>query len=247
MTVQLLGRSNVFRLARVVVMSGNKSPSKLTEVMRRRWKKAEFRSLIHRPPVLGKARKTNVMKTLVVYYSFTRNNELLAKAIRQSLSCDIYRVEVIKPRSSFSALLDGVFRRKTRVKPCPYTLANYDHIVFVAPIWAGQIPGPLKTFIQMEKENIHRYSFITVCSGAPGQKENVVKSLTHAVGHRPTHTTELWIKDLLPGEERDSIASVTGYRISQRDLEWFAPELDVFLQPLKERRARRTRGVPELA
>lgn len=182
------------------------------------------------------------MKTLVVYYSLTRNNELLAKAIRKRLNCDIYRISEAS-QNGFSMLVDTLLKREPRIEESPYTISNYDQIIFVAPVWDGDLPGPVKAFLKRERNHIQHYSFITLCTGVEGQRDKIVATLTQLVGREPVRATELWIKDLLP-EEEHSFIETTDYRIRKRDLARFSDEIESFLHPHE---AARRRLVPEPA
>ena len=46
------------------------------------------------------------MKTLIVYYSFTQNNEALARMLQTRLDCEMLKIETVKRRSTFSIFLD---------------------------------------------------------------------------------------------------------------------------------------------
>lgn len=174
------------------------------------------------------------MKTLVVYYSFTRNNELLARTIQKRLNCDIYKIEETGKRTGLKILIDLVFNRKPRIKQHPHTISSYEQCVFVSPIWAGKIASPLKTFLLQEKYNINRYSFITLCGGGSGeQKDKLVKRFTKLLEQEPGLVQELWINDLLPQEKKNTIKYTSGYRIQSSDLEKFDREIDDFVNSLE--------------
>ena len=166
------------------------------------------------------------MKALIVYYSFTENNEKLAKHLRKFLNCDIVRLETIKRRSGLSIMLDLMFHRSPALKTVPYYLRDYDHVIFIAPIWAGKIAMPLRTFLKKEKANIKRYSFITLCSGTPGQKDKIEKELTSVLNIMPENVIELWINNLLPADKKDTIKYTSGYRIQPDELWKFEKELE---------------------
>lgn len=170
------------------------------------------------------------MKTLIVYYSFTANNEKLAKYMRQQLNCDIAKIETIKKRTSLSILLDLMFNRKPAIKPVPYSLQDYDHIVFIAPIWAGKIATPLKSLLIYERLNIKQYSFITLCGGRVGQKEKIQKELISIVQRPPLKLLELWINDLLPAGQRDTIKHTSGFRIEPDGFGKFERKLKEFIK-----------------
>lgn len=174
------------------------------------------------------------MKTLIVYYSFTRNNEMLAKALQQRLECDIHKIEEVKPRKNISIFLDLLFNREPTIRPTPCLVSLYDQCIFVAPIWAGKIASPLKAFLKEEKYHINRYSFITVCGGNAGQKEKLVKSLTQLLEQPPGAVQELWINDLLPKDKKNTIKYTSGYRLQSGDLKKFDPAIDKFVSGLAD-------------
>lgn len=172
------------------------------------------------------------MKTLIAYYSFTNNNELLAKAIQKKLNCDIYRIEEPTKRTGFRIMLDLILKRTPKIKPHPYSISAYEQCILMAPVWAGKVASPLRTFLLQEKNHINRYSFITICGGAPQQREKLIADLSELVGQRPTSVQELSINDLLPEEQKNS-KSISGYRVQLRDLDKFNSTIDDFLKGLE--------------
>lgn len=169
------------------------------------------------------------MKNLIAYYSFTENNKKLAEFLGKKLDCDLVRIETAGRRNGFSILLDLLFNRRPEIKPVRYYLRDYDHVIFIAPIWAGKVAMPLMSFLAEQKANITRYSFLTICGGKPGQKEKIHKELSATVGKPPVNTVELWINSLLTTEKKETIKSTTGYRIEPDDFEVFAKDLEAFL------------------
>jgi flavodoxin len=166
------------------------------------------------------------MKTLIAYYSFTQNNEKLAKHLQRQLNCDIAKIETTKSRTGLSILLDLVFRRKPEIKSMPYYLHDYDHLIFVAPIWAGRIAMPMKSFLVNQKHDIKQYTFITLCGGgSPGQKEKIQNELVATLEKPPLRLLELWINDLLPAEKKDTIKYTSGFRIEADGLAHFESQL----------------------
>jgi flavodoxin len=169
------------------------------------------------------------MKTLIVYYSYTQNNEQLAKKLHRKLGCDILKIEELKRRTRFSIFIDLIFNRKAAIKTNPCSLRDYDQVICVAPIWAARIPSPLKTFLLAEKNNIKRYSFLTLCGGVIGQKEKIEKQLTATLGKKPSSLAELWLNDILTKEKKATIKNTIEYRVDQKDLALFEPTINDFL------------------
>lgn len=177
------------------------------------------------------------MKTLIVYYSFTQNNDVLAKNIQRKLGCDIHRIEEKKRRTGFTILLDIIFNRTPEIVEYYHPINLYEHYIFIGPVWAGKIASPLRAFLSEEKDVIKRYSFITVCGGNAGQAEKIKKELVKIVGHAPDVLTELWVNDLLPDDRKNTIKYTSGYRLTEMDLETFRPKIDKFLESIPRKGA----------
>jgi flavodoxin len=171
------------------------------------------------------------MKTLIAYYSFTQNNEKLAKHLQRRLNCDIVKIETTKNRNGLSILLDLIFKRNPEIKPVPYYLQDYDHVIFIAPIWAGRIAMPMKSFMTQERLNLEQYSFVTLCGGNAGQKEKIEKELVSIVGKSPVRFLELWVNHLLPADRKNTIKDTSGFRI---EADGFGPFEEQLIDFIKE-------------
>lgn len=168
------------------------------------------------------------MKTLIAYFSFSGNNEVLAKELQTLLGCDIYQITELRKRVGISILFDIIFKRNPKIKKTDIQINQYDHIIMVAPIWGGRIANPLKSFIKQEKENIKEYSFITLC-GAGGNK-HLADELTRLTGKKPVSIRELAVNDLLPVERKDKIKYTSGYKVQLQDVKAFKKSIENFLR-----------------
>jgi flavodoxin len=172
------------------------------------------------------------MKVLIVYFSYAGNNEILAKEIQKKLLCDTLQILDSNKRNGFTILLDILFDRKPSIQSYEKNIKTYDHIIFIAPIWASKIASPLKSFLRLEKNNIPQYSFITACSGYAGQKEKIAKDLIRLIEKQPTIVTELWINDLLPADQKNKIKYVTPYRLQPKDLVVFEAKIEKHIRAI---------------
>jgi flavodoxin len=123
------------------------------------------------------------MKPLIVYYSFSNNNALLANALQDRWQCDSVRLEERFLRTTWGLVLDGIITRRTRIKPVDIDWEQYDFLLLVAPVWTGRIPPALRTFIHKYKAQFPDYAFVTLC----GQGDNIKipAELTRTIGHAP--------------------------------------------------------------
>ena len=63
----------------------------------------------------GETQTAVLMKTVIVYYSFSGNNESLAKELRLRFGCDIIKIIEQKRRTGFTILLDLIFNRESKI------------------------------------------------------------------------------------------------------------------------------------
>ena len=87
----------------------------------------------------------------------------------------------------------------------------------------------MKSFLEQEKFNIQKYSFITLCGGAPGQDIKLKRELAKILHKEPFRLTELWVNDLLPEERRNTIKYTSNYRVIPPDLEFFEAKIKQFV------------------
>ena len=85
------------------------------------------------------------MKTIVLYYSYTGKTKVLAAEKANELNADIEEITEIKRPSMFKAFIVGapyaLKRKKAKINQIKSDLSNYDKIIIMAPVWAGN-PAP---------------------------------------------------------------------------------------------------------
>ncbi|MBL0741036.1 flavodoxin family protein [Chryseolinea lacunae] len=176
--------------------------------------------------------KCVLMKTIIVYYSFSGNNEQLAKHLHEKLNCDILQLETVRKRGPLSIFLDILFSRSPAIQPRNWSMARYDRFIFVAPVWAGKMASPLRTFLREESKFILHYSFITVCGGGQNnQREALEKELASILETPPERVAELWVKEMLEVKKMDADKFTSAYRITPKDLMYFSRKIDDFVKP----------------
>ena len=167
------------------------------------------------------------MKTIIVCYSYTRNNLVLAGEILVRTGGTLFVIEERKPRSKFTILFDLMFNRVPRIKDFPYLPDQFDHYILVGPIWGGKIASPLKAFINKAGSRMPSYSFITVCGGAPNQKEKITNELATLVHKEPLMVTELSLSEYL-GHPK----GILDFNINKEQLSFFDSKIDEFLEEI---------------
>jgi menaquinone-dependent protoporphyrinogen IX oxidase len=168
------------------------------------------------------------MKTIVIYYSYTQNNEKLARFIQNKLKCDILKIEEFKKRTWLTIFLDLLFKRLPSIKTAPCSLSSYDHVVFIAPIWAAKLASPLETFIRSERSSVKSYSFISLCGGAKGQLAKITSQLKDILMKDPEAVADLSVLDVVPEGK-----SPANYRLSENDIQIYSERISDFLTQLQ--------------
>lgn len=169
------------------------------------------------------------MKAIIVYYSYSGNNEALAKELRLRFGCDIIKIEERKRRTGLTILLDLLFKRESKILEPDVFLDEYKTVIFIAPIWDYKIATPLASYIKKEKEHINSYAFITVCGGRPGQKQKIIDQLYKLTSKNPIAVEEIQVNELLPPEQKGQVKFVTPYRIKDEDLGVFKKPIQGFV------------------
>lgn len=157
---------------------------------------------------------------LIVYFSFSGNNEILAYDLAKDLDTDILQITEPKKRGMFRIVLDMLFNRFPRINELKIPWEKYNHVILLAPIWNYQIAHPMKSFLRKEKEHLKNYSFITLCSGRESQKEKIETQLRKLTTFKPSAVIEFEIRKLCTSEEQN----VEPYKVTNHDLAKFKKE-----------------------
>ncbi len=157
--------------------------------------------------------QTIVMRILIVLYSFTGNNRLLARHLAERLGAEVVEVDEPHQRTVFTILLDLAFGRIGQIVPLCIQPADYDHLLFIAPLWNRHIATPMRAAMRQLAPQIGDYSFVTLCGGdRPFQHETVRRDATAAVGRPPAQQKLVWVE-----KQR---------AVTEDDLDRLKPEID---------------------
>jgi hypothetical protein len=165
------------------------------------------------------------VRLLLLYYSFSGNNELLAKHLAARLACGAEAVVETKTRRPITILWDMILRRRPEIHRLRASAAAFDHVLFIAPLWNKGIAYPMVSAIRQARDDLRAYSFLTLCgSERPGQREHVVRELQKLTGKAPSHVWDLHVDDLASSDERGRAG--TSELITADDLPAFRGVLD---------------------
>lgn len=166
-------------------------------------------------------------KILLIYYSFSGNNKLLADHLAGELRSQTCAIVEKSQRTALTIFFDVFLKRTPKILPLDKKIADFDQVIFLAPLWAGKIASPLKALLKQEKSSIKKYYFITLCGGyeKKDQLEKVNEELLGLVGKPAAAMFEIDISDLFPPEKKTHIRTISGYHLKKDDLNKFAGQI----------------------
>lgn len=163
-------------------------------------------------------KKTENMKIIVISYSLTGNNEALAKRIASGFSAKHVSISETKPRTNFTTILDLLFNRTPHVNPIVNNVEGYDLVIFVGPVWMGQVATPLRAYFRNLKTRLGKYAFISISGGANGSNPQLAEDLKKRLGKEPLALIDLHIADLLPTHPKPTRKDTMAYHLKERDI-----------------------------
>ncbi len=169
--------------------------------------------------------QSRIMNTVIVYYSFSGNNELLARHLQQQSGADLVRIVEIKRRTTWTIFLDMFLHRLPRIHLPKIHPGQYDHFILLTPIWMGRVASPMRTFLKQESDIINSYSFISLCGGS---NPDLRKELTRLIGKAPLRMTELTTSAVRGTRSAEQLETME-HQLAEQDLVAFEQELSEFL------------------
>ena len=159
------------------------------------------------------------MKTVIMSYSLTGNNEALAKSIAGELKVEHIRITEPKKRTKGTIVADLVFGRTPQTEPKPQIMSAYDLIIFVAPVWIGHPAFPIRPYLKQLKKHPQKYAYVSLSGGSLNDNPGLANVLKRRTGVEAEAVIDLHITDLLPPEPKPTPDAITKYRLTEQDLE----------------------------
>lgn len=173
------------------------------------------------------------MKTLVVAYSWTGNNRLLAELTAAKINADLVFVEEKKRRSMLTILFDKIFQRLPAIRDIGANVASYDRAVLVSPVWMGKISTPMRSFITGNAGVIRSWALLSIGGGADGPNPEFLPDIVRMMGRQPDASLELHLARLFPADYAVRRKDTMARKIRPEELEKnFGHALDAFCAQL---------------
>lgn len=163
------------------------------------------------------------MPPVILFYSFTGNNRLLAETLAGRIGCSVVEVTETRPRKPLRIAFDLALRRFPPI--APFELPDYDRLIVIAPLWNRWIAHPMRTALRGLGRGIGPYAFASFSGGVrPGQVDFVDDQLLKLTGRAAEKHWALYVEELVPEKIRGT-PLVSDYRVKPEELTRY-PEVD---------------------
>lgn len=155
------------------------------------------------------------MKTVVISYSRTGNNQTLAEAVAAELSADHVTITMPGEKSFFSIGMDMLLNRTPKVIAANEKPGDYENVVFVGPVWMGQIASPLRSSFKKHRNKLQQYAFVSISGGADGPNTKLTAELKKRFGKDPAAVVNFLIAEMLPADPKPTREQTEAYRLDE--------------------------------
>lgn len=159
------------------------------------------------------------MKTIVVSYSLTGNNNRLAESVAKGLQAEHIAVTEEKKRAMGTIVADFLLCRTPKTKPGGDALAGYGAVLLAGPIWMGGVATPLRAYMKRVRKMGCPYAFLSISGGADSTNPKIPAELARRVKRAPAAVLDLHIADLLPREPKPTRETTSVYRLTPEDVQ----------------------------
>ncbi len=131
---------------------------------------------------------------VVIYFTHTGNNQKVAHHFKNLLNSNILQIKDRMKRNFFRDSFYAIIKKEVQIELTGNDLGNYKEILIVTPIWAGNVPAPIYTFLKRHQKDLNTKTlyFISV-SGFGEKNKKVLETLKRKLGME--FKGSLFIKD----------------------------------------------------
>jgi len=91
-------------------------------------------------------------KPLIVYYTLTGKNKIIAEELKKQLNADIAELKTVSERSGIWGFVvsgyENIFDKDADLQPFTADLTDHNPIILCAPIWMQKISSPARVFLK---------------------------------------------------------------------------------------------------
>lgn len=158
-----------------------------------------------------------MMNIAVVVYSLTGNNAKLAHSLARALNVPCIEIQPKRPVKGGTIFWNLISGSAPKSAPKPASLAGYDKVVFVAPIWMGMAAFPLRPYLRAAGKLKKPYAFLTIDGASEGGNPGLEKNLAKRAGSAPAFFLPQHIRSLLSANAAQESDASKPYLLTEAD------------------------------
>jgi len=147
---------------------------------------------------------------LVVCYSRTGLTARVGQELADLYGADFELIREERSRSGpigfLRCILDSVLRKQPEIVPPVKDPRDYALVILGAPVWAGTVAAPMRTYLSRHHERFHRIALFCTLGGSGGDK--ALDEMTALCGKQPAATLAIADAEIQSGSYRGKLASL---------------------------------------
>jgi len=147
------------------------------------------------------------------------NNEKLGKRVAESIGADFIKVTDVRKRSMMRTGFDMILNRTPKINENTSDIKAYDQIIFMAPVWMGQVASPLRSYFKLIKDESLPYAFVTISGGTLNKNPKLRQGLKKNAGQGLVFMKDLYLADMNIDLDKESGM----YSLTEEDLDYLTP------------------------
>lgn len=111
---------------------------------------------------------------LIAYFTFTGHNKKVAETLNNLINATIFE---IKDRCKRSFLRDSFFaiiKKEVKIDPLNIDPKDFDSVIICTPIWAGNVPAAVFTFLKQHRDILSHKQIYFVSVSGYGEKNSKI-------------------------------------------------------------------------
>lgn len=154
------------------------------------------------------------MKTLIVYYSRTGINEKMAKVLHDKIGGDL---EKIISKTNFGGIIgwfrggkEAMKKKESPIEPTKFNPKDYELTIILAPLWAGVVPPPIRSYVSQNRDNFGELAFVSVSGSGEGNK-NAIADFEAQINKKTAFSLILKVRELKDGSYEEKLRRILNY------------------------------------
>ena len=128
------------------------------------------------------------MKQIVVVYSHSGAAYAYAEAFAKEHNADLHRIEAkFEPRGFLAYMIRGyqsTFRKPVKLKEDHVNLKHYEHMTLFAPIHAGKVCAPIRSYLFTHRTFLPKVDIIVTHSAKDNDYKNAAVALEEELKYK---------------------------------------------------------------